>query len=151
MNFLRRRVGIPVPRVIAWNSRASTQEIQAEFILMEKASGRSLRDVMDESPLHPPEKAQLVRELTKLQKKNISRQIRGLWRRLFFTRHQRLSQFLAPDINPHSVDSEFYLGPMPRCGFCLAESTSMTAGRGSHKQTIYDLPFSLTIHARSGK
>jgi hypothetical protein len=77
MNFLRRRVGIPVPRVIAWNSRASTQEIQAEFILMEKASGRSLRDVMDESPLYPPEKAQLVRELTKLQKKILAVRFAG--------------------------------------------------------------------------
>jgi hypothetical protein len=141
MDFLRRRIGIPVPRVIAWNSRASTHQVQAEFILMEKVSGRPLRDVADELPLSPTEKILLALELIKLQKRILDVRFAG-YGAVYFSRdipkEQRLSQFLAPDISPHSVDEEFCLGPMPRRDFWLAERTSMTIDRGPCKQTIFD-------------
>ncbi|XP_006462390.1 hypothetical protein AGABI2DRAFT_186311 [Agaricus bisporus var. bisporus H97] len=133
MEFLRRRIGIPVPRVIAWNSRASTHEVQAEFILMEKVSGRPLRDVVDGSPLSPPEKLSFALELIKLQKQLLAVKF-AAYGALYFTQdipeHQRLSQFLAHDVSPHSVDSEFCLGPMPRRDFWRGERTSMKIDRG---------------------
>jgi hypothetical protein len=41
MDFLRRLV-IPVPKVLAWSSRAQSTEVESEFIIMEKAEGESL-------------------------------------------------------------------------------------------------------------
>ena len=41
MDFLR-RLGIPVPIVLAWSSRAQSTEVESEFIIMEKVDGLPL-------------------------------------------------------------------------------------------------------------
>ncbi|KAH8078409.1 kinase-like domain-containing protein [Cristinia sonorae] len=55
MDFLR-RLGIPVPRVLAWNSRADDSAVGAEYIIMEKAEGRILQTI--------PQSHERRRELT---------------------------------------------------------------------------------------
>lgn len=39
MDFLR-RLRVPVPRILAWNSTSETSDVGAEYIIMEKAEGR---------------------------------------------------------------------------------------------------------------
>jgi aminoglycoside phosphotransferase len=39
MEFLRHRLGLPVPRVLAYDADASMHEVGAEFIIMEKVAG----------------------------------------------------------------------------------------------------------------
>lgn len=45
---LVRRLGVPVPKVLAWSSRAGDTEVEAEFMIMEKAGGVPLAKVWDE-------------------------------------------------------------------------------------------------------
>ncbi|KAF8588661.1 hypothetical protein K439DRAFT_1613343 [Ramaria rubella] len=42
LEFLRTELGIPVPRVLAWNSRANSDPVGAEYIIMECVPGVSL-------------------------------------------------------------------------------------------------------------
>lgn len=46
MDFLR-RLGMPVPKVVAWSSRAQETEVESEFIIMEKVKGEPLTPIWD--------------------------------------------------------------------------------------------------------
>ncbi|KAF7968156.1 hypothetical protein HWV62_31736 [Athelia sp. TMB] len=45
MDYVRSVLHVPAPRVLAWSSRAATNGVGAEYILMETAAGRQLGDV----------------------------------------------------------------------------------------------------------
>lgn len=138
MEFLRRRVGIPVPRVLAWNSKASEHEVGSEFILMEKAPGKSLYDTTKDRPLEPREKQLLAIELKDIEKRLLDIQFSGYGAIYFahdISEKQRLPIALATEANkPHSTDTEFCLGPMARRDFYQAERISMDIDRGPCRQ-----------------
>lgn len=165
MEFLRRRIGIPVPRVLAWNSSASTHEVSAEFILMEKAPGRSLYDVDKDSPLLPKEKQLLASELIEIEKQILNVKFFA-YGAIYFSqgipKQLRLPHLLAPDVAPHSADLEFCLGPMTRHDSWQAERASMNVDRGPCKQAVVHTSLdtlltraarddSAAIHARGGE
>ena len=45
MDFLRQKLEIPVPHVYAWSSEKDSNEVGAEYIVMEKATGVRLGDL----------------------------------------------------------------------------------------------------------
>lgn len=47
MDFARRVLDTPAPRVYAWNSNAQSHSVRAEYIIMEKAQGVPLSQVWD--------------------------------------------------------------------------------------------------------
>ncbi|KAG6915731.1 hypothetical protein DXG01_010061 [Tephrocybe rancida] len=50
MDFLQ-RLGLPLPKVLAWSSHAHSTSVQSEFIVMEKAEGQLLADVWETESL----------------------------------------------------------------------------------------------------
>ncbi|KAL1613217.1 hypothetical protein SLS60_001449 [Paraconiothyrium brasiliense] len=45
MDFVRNVLGTPVPKVLAWNSKAQDNPVGAEYIIMEKAQGIELEKI----------------------------------------------------------------------------------------------------------
>ena len=45
MDFIRRQFEIPVPKVFAWSSETEGNPVGTEYIVMEKASGKTLGDI----------------------------------------------------------------------------------------------------------
>ncbi|KAI1960268.1 Phosphotransferase enzyme [Ophidiomyces ophidiicola] len=45
MDFTRSELDIPVPKVLAWHSRAAENQVGAEYIIMEKAAGSCLSNI----------------------------------------------------------------------------------------------------------
>ncbi|KKZ63150.1 hypothetical protein EMCG_02527 [[Emmonsia] crescens] len=66
MDFLRNVLHIPVPRVYAWNSRASENPVRAEYIIMEKQAGVMLSDVWES--MKGKQKAQIVLQVVDIEK-----------------------------------------------------------------------------------
>jgi aminoglycoside phosphotransferase (APT) family kinase protein len=46
MDFVRSRIGAPVPKVLAWNASLDN-EVGCEYIIMEKCEGTALANVLD--------------------------------------------------------------------------------------------------------
>ncbi|KDR69152.1 hypothetical protein GALMADRAFT_256362 [Galerina marginata CBS 339.88] len=127
MDFLR-RIGIPVPKVLAWSSRAQSTEVESEFIIMEKAEGLPLTKLWDNV-----DRADLVNKLAQLHRPLLD---------LRFTRYGSL--YYKTDIDgsysstadflesvPAGLDiSPFCIGPLARRDFWEDERTTMDANRG---------------------
>jgi hypothetical protein len=56
---MRNALSTPTPKVLAWNSRAESSPVGAEYIIMEKAEGVPLSRVL--GTLGYPERAKLLR------------------------------------------------------------------------------------------
>ncbi|OOF96589.1 hypothetical protein ASPCADRAFT_4630 [Aspergillus carbonarius ITEM 5010] len=109
MDFARKVLGTPAPRVYSWNSHAKSHPVGAEFIIMEKTEGLPLSQVWDTLKL--PQKLQVLLAMTRLQKQ---------WLSVSFSHYGSL--YYARDVQPpagsHYVkdgkavnDSEFTIGP----------------------------------------
>ncbi|KAL1798887.1 hypothetical protein ACET3X_002924 [Alternaria dauci] len=70
MDFARRVLDTPAPRVYAWNSNAQSHSVGAEYIIMEKAQGVPLSQVWDAMEL--PQKLQVLLALIQIQKRWLS-------------------------------------------------------------------------------
>ncbi|KAE8149487.1 phosphotransferase enzyme family protein [Aspergillus avenaceus] len=70
MDFVRKVLDTPAPRVYSWNSQAKSHPVGAEFIIMDKVEGVPLSQVWGNMKL--PQKLQLLLAITRLQKKWVS-------------------------------------------------------------------------------
>ncbi|KAL4738465.1 kinase-like domain-containing protein [Aspergillus similis] len=70
MDFARRILDTPAPRVHAWNSQAESHPVGAEFIIMHKTEGVPLSRVW--STMKLPQKLQVLLAMTRLQKQWLS-------------------------------------------------------------------------------
>ncbi|KAJ5571061.1 phosphotransferase enzyme family protein [Penicillium sp. DV-2018c] len=70
MDFARKVLGTPAPRVYSWNSQASSHPVGAEFIIMDKIEGVPLSQVW--GTLKLTQKLQLLLAMTQLQKQWLS-------------------------------------------------------------------------------
>ncbi|KAH7913932.1 hypothetical protein BJ138DRAFT_1144782 [Hygrophoropsis aurantiaca] len=131
MDFLRRRLEFPIPRVLAWSSRAESTDVGAEFILMERASGSLLSDVWKGVPKKA--KVAFAHTLGKCETQLLD---------LKFTHYGSLyykddvppalrAPTLLEDIAPtDELNSIFCIGPMARRDFWEAERETMDIDRG---------------------
>ncbi|PLB44200.1 phosphotransferase enzyme family protein [Aspergillus steynii IBT 23096] len=74
MDFLRNDLGLPVPRVYAWSSRASDNPVGAEYIIMEKQAGVTLSDVWEN--MKGKQKAQIVLQIVSLEQSLVATKFR---------------------------------------------------------------------------
>ncbi|EEH02544.1 phosphotransferase enzyme family protein [Histoplasma capsulatum G186AR] len=93
MDFARKTLDTPVPRVYAWNSQAKTHPMSAEFIIMDKVKGVLLFQVWGTMKL--PQKLKVLLAITYLQKQ---------WLRVSFFYYGSL--YYAGDMQP-SADSHY--------------------------------------------
>ncbi|KIJ60544.1 hypothetical protein HYDPIDRAFT_98464, partial [Hydnomerulius pinastri MD-312] len=125
------RLALPIPRVLAWSSRAESTEVGAEFILMEKASGCLLSDVW--SGLPRGERGMFAKTLGECKRRLLE---------LEFTHYGSLyykndvppslrAPTLLQGISPNDeLNSEFCIGPIARRDFWEAERETMDIDRG---------------------
>ena len=69
MEFARTVLNLPVPRVLAW-SATDQNPVQAEYIIMEEASGSQLHEVWQDLSLR--RKCEIVREFVDVERKLLS-------------------------------------------------------------------------------
>ncbi|KAH7914064.1 hypothetical protein BJ138DRAFT_1144560 [Hygrophoropsis aurantiaca] len=131
MDFLRRQLAFPIPRVLAWSSRAETTDVGAEFILMEKAPGCLLSGVWKGVPIK--EKVNFAEMLGKYESQLLD---------LKFTHYGSLyykddvppalrAPTLLEDAAPaDELNSIFCIGPMARRDYWEAERETMDIDRG---------------------
>ncbi|KAF2241906.1 phosphotransferase enzyme family protein [Trematosphaeria pertusa] len=109
MDFARKVLDTPAPRVYSWNSQAKFHPVGAEFIIMDKTEGVPLSQVWGTMKL--PQKLQVLLALTRLQKQ---------WLSVSFSHYGSL--YYAGDVQPPAgnyytkdgktvKDSEFAIGP----------------------------------------
>lgn len=67
MEYARRKLGVPVPRVLGWCSNRNDTPVGAEYIIMEKAPGIEIFRIWPD--LDHLQKIKLVRELVKIEGK----------------------------------------------------------------------------------
>ncbi|RAH48297.1 phosphotransferase family protein [Aspergillus brunneoviolaceus CBS 621.78] len=71
MDFLRTILGLPVPKVLAWNSAVdSTNRVGAEYIIMEYTPGKNLADVWTDMDLEC--KVRTMEDIVTTQHKSLS-------------------------------------------------------------------------------
>ncbi|CZT23841.1 uncharacterized protein RCC_09555 [Ramularia collo-cygni] len=66
MDFVRNVVGIPVPKVLAWDGQVSNHA-ESEYILMEQAEGTQLSDLWTDMDIY--DKLKVVDDVVDIQKK----------------------------------------------------------------------------------
>ncbi|KAL9600976.1 MAG: hypothetical protein Q9179_003029 [Wetmoreana sp. 5 TL-2023] len=66
MDYARNVLGLPIPKIHAWNSQASTNSVGAKYIIMEKAPGKELAHVWP--TLDGNAKLSIVRSIIQFEK-----------------------------------------------------------------------------------
>ncbi|OOQ91447.1 phosphotransferase enzyme family protein [Penicillium brasilianum] len=128
MDFARRVLDTPVPRVYAWNSQARTHPVGAEFIIMDKVAGVPLSQVW--STMELTQKLEVLVAVTRLQKQ---------WLGVSFSHYGSL--YYTGDAQPPAgnyfikdgkavSDSEFVIGPATGRGWCDAGRSTLDVDRG---------------------
>ncbi|RDB27007.1 Altered inheritance of mitochondria protein 9, mitochondrial [Hypsizygus marmoreus] len=125
MDFLR-RLGLPVPKVLAWSSQ-STNPVGAEYIIMEPASGMPVAKVWDKIEVGDLAKqvATLLRPLVDLRFKYYG----SLYYKDDVPKSKRVCDFLE-QLPPGLDASSFCLGPVTRPQFWEGERATMDIERG---------------------
>ncbi|KAJ5329283.1 phosphotransferase enzyme family protein [Penicillium brevicompactum] len=128
MDFARKVLDTPAPRVHLWNSRAESHPVGAEFIIMDKVEGVPLSQVWGRMKL--PQKLQVLLAMTRLQKQ---------WLSVSFSHYGSL--YYTGDVQPlvgnqyvkdgETVkDSEFVIGPTTGRDWIDAGRSSLEVERG---------------------
>ncbi|KAF9475593.1 hypothetical protein BDN70DRAFT_955270 [Pholiota conissans] len=124
MDFVR-RLGLPVPKVLAWSAIPESTEVKSEFILMEKAVGRPLHEIVAERGVVDIE--DLGRKVARMLRPLVETRF-NCYGSLFYKEDldvsERIDDFLANA--PAGVDtSPFCVGPIVRRDFWEDERALM--------------------------
>ncbi|KAL5332899.1 kinase-like domain-containing protein [Aspergillus crustosus] len=126
MDFVRTRLGTPVPKMHAWNSNATGSPVGAEYVIMEKVSGVQLEHVWSELPIE--DKFEVVKTISRYQK---------AWMSVSFPAYGSL--YYADDLNPSgkgllvdeaTSNSPFAVGPSTGRGFFDDGKSALDFDRG---------------------
>ncbi|MCJ1478981.1 Phosphotransferase enzyme [Lambiella insularis] len=135
MDFVRTVLNIAVPKVFAWSATANNP-VEAEYIIMEEASGTQLEDVWDSKTIS--DKTDIVKGLVEIEKKLLS---------VSFTRYGNIyfASDAFPDCEPAKVvgnisaelkgvvEKRFTIGPVVDRDFWNGKRASMAIDKGSWK------------------
>ncbi|BDD62974.1 hypothetical protein MAP00_007924 [Monascus purpureus] len=127
--FLRDRLGIPIPRIYAWSADASNA-VDAEYILEEKATGQPLGTLWDKLPLSS--QLDIVKQIIDIEKKLAS---------MTFPRHgciyyqsdlesrQPMPPFASVPSQGHGLP-KFAIGPLTHPKYWQGKRAVMELDRG---------------------
>ncbi|KAG6889548.1 hypothetical protein C0995_016675 [Termitomyces sp. Mi166 len=136
--FARQRLGIPVPRTLAWCADRDQTDVGAEFIIEEAPSGVELSPE-GWSELSLAERLDATREVWKIEKKMLDNPLPAYGSIFFREDAQSLE-------NCVEVDEEFAVGPSMDTSFWADERASMDIKRGPWTDP-YQLLFDITGQA----
>lgn len=128
---LLRRIGMPVPKVLAWSSRADATDhgVEAEFIIMEKCAGTPLIEIRDD--LDP---ADLLDAVVKLHQPLLDLSFTN-YGSIYYTNDVHESLRMPASLNnpPTTLDvdlGDFCIGPVCTYEAWKAERAAMDVDRG---------------------
>jgi hypothetical protein len=98
---VRDRLQIPVPKVLDYNTQASTNDVGAEYIIMEKCRGIELDRLWDD--LTGKQKIEIVRQLAKFSAQ-LSKARFPYYGSLYYAKD-------VPDAKGTEIDDTFSVGP----------------------------------------
>ncbi|KAI0720784.1 kinase-like domain-containing protein [Cerioporus squamosus] len=138
MQFARNVLNLPVPKVLAWCSRAETTSVGAEFIIMEVAQGVELSKAWQS--LDTGKHMELVQNLAILQSEFFS---------VCFTHHGSLYFKVDVESIPHTTDVFADPAGSPiseRSKYAIGPSIDWELWRGTRKQLdTYRGPYCLSL------
>lgn len=113
IDFVRSRLKIPAPRILAWSSDTSTNLVESDYIIMEKAEGVELDEVWNSLTLDL--KRNVVSELVRIEKLYMKK-IRGGYGSLYYRSDAEADK--SRDLYVDGVrDEKFVLGPATPTSF----------------------------------
>lgn len=102
----RNVLGVPVPKVLAWCSDANRSPIGAEYILMEKVSGRPLAEFWDN--MKGRDKISLLQQISDIDSKFASASF-PMYGALYYSNYATKVQ--GSEVPQQAVPREFVVGP----------------------------------------
>jgi hypothetical protein len=136
MEFARRRLGIPVPRILSWSSAQTSTAVGAEFIIMEKAPGIEVSKVWPQ--LFEKLKLRLIDEIIRIERAALDNPLPS-YGSIFFRRD------VGPEMASVAVDETFVIGPSLDRSFWRDGREAMDIFRGPCEHTLFSNFFSLIL------
>ena len=136
MEFARKRLGLPVPRVLSWSSAQTSNVVGAEFIIMEKAPGVEVSKVWPQ--LSEKHRLRLIDEIIRMEKAALEYPLPSHGS-IFFRSDVGAKMASAP------VDETFAIGPSLDRSFWSDERETMDIDRGPCGHTFLFIFSSLML------
>ncbi|KII91595.1 hypothetical protein PLICRDRAFT_28199 [Plicaturopsis crispa FD-325 SS-3] len=131
MDYARNYLGLPVPKVLAWSSRAATNDVGAEFILMEMAPGVPLSSVWNSLDMR--RRKNVVNSLVSVEQ-NLLKAKFSMYGSLYYKddvpEAQRSTTLYADGVHNASAEAKFCIGPMASRAFYEDERGELDINRG---------------------
>lgn len=132
MDYVRNYLGVPVPKVLAWSSKAATNGIGAEYIIMETAQGIQLSNVWDN--LDARKKKDIVNSIVSTEQKLLDAkfaQYGSLYYKDDISEADRAPRLYADPTRPDDgSEAKFCIGPTANRNFYEDERADMDIERG---------------------
>ncbi|KAH7910909.1 kinase-like domain-containing protein [Hygrophoropsis aurantiaca] len=131
MDFARNNLGIPVPKILAWSSKASSNEVGAEFIIMETAPGVQLSSVW--RTMDSRQKKNVVNSLAAMEKNMLNAkfsQYGSLYYKEDIPESRRASTLYAHGARRFGSEDKFCIGPLAHRTWYEDERANMDLNRG---------------------
>lgn len=148
MEFARKFLHIPVPKVFAWSSRASETPVGAEFMILEKVQGIELHDAW---PLVRRHINNLVKQFTTLEQKfpkATFSKFGSIYYKSDLEGYPQASSLLADESIETDFTRRFTIGPHMNWDLWRGERVDMQADRGpclSRPSVCYDILTKFTL------
>lgn len=142
MDYARTILGLPVPRVLAWNARAdaTTNSVGAEYILMEKAEGVELHHRWD--TFHGRQVAPMIEQALRFENVFATRkfsQIGSLYYKEDVEEALQARPLYAADggnETPNGAEDKFRMGPLVDWDVWRGTRSCLNVSRGPCKWLI---------------
>ncbi|KAI1305469.1 kinase-like domain-containing protein [Xylaria venustula] len=136
MDFALSILGLPVPKVLAWNMDADNP-VQSEYIIMEEATGTQLSQVWDTLPLKT--KLEIVKDLVNIENNLLSISFTQ-YGSLYFAHHgfpdcvKAQAEGNAPTSLVAEIENRYVIGPVANGDFWDGDKKTMAIDRGPWKR-----------------
>ncbi|KAI1983645.1 Phosphotransferase enzyme [Ophidiomyces ophidiicola] len=127
MDFAISELDIPVPKVLAWHSRAAENQVGAEYIIMEKAAGSCLSNVWP--TLNNQQKRDIIQAVVKFEIKFLSNPFGGIGS-LYYPKDVPRGTKVIPAASLNKAYSRWILGPTTDRRFFDDDKGKLSLDRG---------------------
>jgi hypothetical protein len=131
MDYVRNHLGLPVPNVITWSSRAAENNVGAEYIIMDMADGVPLSSVWGK--LDPRRKKNVVNSLVNIESGLLKAKFShygGLYYKSDIPADQQAPTLFAAGYRNTAAEAKFCIGPSPDRAFYEDERVQLDIHRG---------------------
>ncbi|KAL8993124.1 MAG: hypothetical protein Q9188_007406, partial [Gyalolechia gomerana] len=131
MDYARNVLGLPVPKIYAWNSETSKSPVGAEYIIMEKAPGIELAHVWPK--LLGNQRRDIVKQIVQFEKRFVASTFPGIGSLYYAESLDESVRFImSSEGRPENCPSPetFVIGPTTDQRFCEEGRSDIDCDRG---------------------